>query len=46
MFTNAKQCLPSDTNIEQSNKQFLSNQIEKFEKEGEKWKKTGSMTEK
>lgn len=32
MFAKAKQCLSNDTSVEQGNKTFLSNQIEKFEK--------------
>lgn len=43
-FKRAKEMLPTDNNnLSESNRAFLKENLEKFDKEGEKWKKTGSI---
>ena len=44
-FARAKEMLPTDNNnLSDSNKKFLRENLEKFDKEGEKWRKTGSIS--
>jgi tetratricopeptide (TPR) repeat protein len=43
-FKRAKELLPTDNNgLTEGNKGFLKESLEKFDKEGEKWRKTGSI---
>jgi ribosomal protein L32E len=43
-FKRAKELLPTDNNdLNEGNKVFLRINLEKFDKEGEKWRKTGSI---
>jgi tetratricopeptide (TPR) repeat protein len=43
-FKRAKELLPTDNNnLSEDNKGFLKENLEKFDKEGEKWRKTGSI---
>jgi tetratricopeptide (TPR) repeat protein len=43
-FKRAKDLLPTDNNnLSESNKAFLRENLEKFDREGDKWRKTGSI---
>ncbi len=43
-FKRAKELLPTDNNnLSQGNKDFLKKNLDNFEKEGDKWLKTGSI---
>ena len=43
-FKRAKDLLPTDNNnLSEANKTFLRTNLENFDKEGEKWRKTGSI---
>ena len=45
-FEKAKEILPTDNNnLSEGNKTFLQSNIEKFDKQGDKWRKTGSIGE-
>ena len=45
-FARAKELLPSDNNdLSSANKIFLKEHLEKFDIEGEKWRKSGSINE-
>jgi hypothetical protein len=45
-FSQAKEALPNDKNgLNPGNRTFLSKNIALFDKEGEKWGKTGSVTD-
>jgi tetratricopeptide (TPR) repeat protein len=43
-FKRANELLPTDNNrLSKGNKSFIKENLEKFDKEGEKWRKTGSI---
>jgi hypothetical protein len=43
-FAKAKEILPTDNNgLSQGNRAFLNENISKFDKEGDNWRKTGSI---
>jgi hypothetical protein len=44
-YKRAKDLLPTDDNITETNRAWLRQLFQKFERENEKWKKTGSIEE-
>jgi hypothetical protein len=42
-FKRARSCCPRTTTISPGNKTFLKRNLEDFDKEGDKWRKTGTI---
>ncbi len=46
IFSRAKEALPNDNNnLSEGNRTFLKQHLDNFDAEGQRWKKTGSITD-